>query len=59
MSVLLAFCVEKLRCHWTDFHEVSYLSTFRKSVQKIQVSLETDRNNGYFRGNVPNIVPFF
>ena len=41
MSVLLAVCIEKLGCHWTDFHEVWHLSTFRKSVQKIQVSLET------------------
>jgi len=32
--------------HWTDFHEILYLSIFRKSVEKIQDSLEKDKNNG-------------
>jgi hypothetical protein len=31
----------------TDFHEIWYLSIFRKTV-KIQVSLQWDKNNGYF-----------
>jgi hypothetical protein len=31
-----------------DFHEILYLSIFRKSVEKIQVSLKSDKNNGYF-----------
>jgi len=35
-------------CHWTDFHEILYSSIFRKSVVKIQVSLQSDKNNGYF-----------
>jgi len=30
------------------FHEILYLSTFRKSVEKIQVSLKCDENNWYF-----------
>ena len=34
--------------HWTDFHEIGYLSIFRKSVEKFQVSLKSDENNGYF-----------
>ena len=29
-----------------DFHEVWHLGTSRKSVQKIQVSLKSDKNNG-------------
>jgi hypothetical protein len=38
---------EHLGCRWTDFCEISYLSMFRKSVEKIQVSLKPDKNNGY------------
>jgi hypothetical protein len=34
--------------HWTDFHEIWYLSIFRKTVEKIPVSLTSDKNNGYF-----------
>jgi len=30
------------------FHEIWYLSIFRKSVAKIQVPLNSDKNNGYF-----------
>ena len=33
---------------WTDFCEILYLRGFRKSVEKIQVSLKSDNNNGYF-----------
>ena len=29
----------KLGFHWTDFHEILYFNIFRKSVEKIQVSL--------------------
>jgi len=31
-----------------NFKEIRYLSIFRKSVEKIQVSLQSDKNNGYF-----------
>jgi hypothetical protein len=34
----------RTRLTWTDFHEISYLSIFRKSVAKIQVSLKSDKN---------------
>jgi hypothetical protein len=34
--------------HWTVFHEILYLSIFRKSVEKIQGSLKSDEKNGYF-----------
>ena len=30
-----------------DFHEILYLSIFRKYVEKIQVSLKSDMYNGY------------
>jgi len=35
--------------HWTYFHEICFFfKYFRKSVEKIQVSLKSDKNNGYF-----------
>ena len=34
--------------HWTNFQENLYVIIFRKSAQKIQVSLKSDKNNGYF-----------
>ena len=50
-------------CH-TDFHEIWYLRIFRKSVQKIKVSLKLDRNKGYFTWRpinifVSNLAHFF
>ena len=36
--------------HWTDFHEIWYFNIFRKSVEKVQVSLKSDMNNEYFKG---------
>ena len=40
--------MERLGSHWTDLHEVIYLSIFRKAVKKIQVSLKSDNNSGCF-----------
>jgi hypothetical protein len=40
--------VEQLGSHWTDFHEIWHLNIFRKSVEKIQVSVESDMDNGHF-----------
>ena len=40
--------VDQLGFHWTDFHEIWYLSISRTSVAKIQVSLKSDKNKGYF-----------
>jgi len=39
--------MEQLVSHWTDFHEISYLQTILKSVQKVEVSLKSDNNNRY------------
>jgi len=40
--------MEQLGYYWKFSHEISYLSIFRKSVTKIQFSLKSDKNNGYF-----------
>jgi hypothetical protein len=45
-SLCLSVRMEQLGSHWTDFHEILYLSIFRKSVKKIRVSLISDKNNG-------------
>jgi hypothetical protein len=48
MSVRLSVRIE-LDSHWTDFYEIWYLTIFfPKSVEKIQVYLKSDKNNGYF-----------
>jgi len=39
--------MEQLDFHWTDFHEIWYLSIFRQSVKKILVSINSDKNNGH------------
>jgi hypothetical protein len=33
---------------WADFDETQHLNFSRKSVEKIQVSLKSDKNDGYF-----------
>jgi hypothetical protein len=38
----------QLGSHWTDFEVIWYLSFFRESVEKIQFSLKSDKNNEYF-----------
>ena len=38
----------ELGSHWADSHEIWYLWIFRKSVEKVQVSLKSDKNKGYF-----------
>jgi hypothetical protein len=48
LPVRLSVCTEHLGSHWTDFHEISYFNMFSKSVQKIQVSSKSDKNNGHF-----------
>jgi hypothetical protein len=46
MSVFLPFHMEHLCPHPTDFYEILYLNIFRKSVENIQFSLKSDKNNG-------------
>jgi len=43
---LLSVRIE-LGSHWTDFHGNRYSRSFRKSVEKTQISLTFDKNNGY------------
>jgi len=45
--------MEQFGLHCTEFHEIWYLSTLGKPVEKIQVSLESDKNNGYYIQGVP------
>jgi len=40
--------MEQRGSHWTDFHETGYLRLVRISAKKIKVSLESDKDNGYF-----------
>jgi hypothetical protein len=37
---------EQLGFHWTDSHEILYLSTFQQCEEKVQVLLKSDENNG-------------
>ena len=48
MSVRLSVRVEQLFSHWTDFHEIRDLGIFRKAVEKIDLSVPSHKNIGYF-----------
>jgi hypothetical protein len=48
LSVRPSVCMEQFGSYWTDFHEILYLSIFRKSVEKIQVSFESHKKNACF-----------
>jgi hypothetical protein len=47
LSVCSSVRMEQLGSHWTDSYGIWYLSTFRKSTDKIQVSLKSENNNLY------------
>jgi hypothetical protein len=51
-SSCLSLCpsvhMQQLGSHWTDFNEIRNLSIFQKSVERIQVSSKSDKNNGHF-----------
>jgi hypothetical protein len=38
--------MEQFGSRWRNCHDILYLSIFRKSVAKIQVSLKSEKNNG-------------
>ena len=40
--------MEQLGSSWKHFHGILYLIIFRKSVEKVQVALKSDNNNGDF-----------
>ena len=52
MSVRPSVCAsirkEEPGSYWTDFREILYIMRFLKSVEKIQVLLKSDKNNGQF-----------
>ena len=46
----LSIRMEQLGSHLMDIHEIWYLIIIPKFVEKIQVLLQYDKNNGYFKG---------
>jgi hypothetical protein len=46
--VCLSTRMKHLGYQWVKFRAILYLSTFQKSVEKIQVSLKSDKNSRYF-----------
>ena len=51
ISFVMSVCLstwKQLGSHWMDFCDIWYLNIFLKSVEKIQFSLKSDKNNGYF-----------
>jgi hypothetical protein len=47
MSLCPSYRMEQLGTYGTEFNDILYLIIFRKSVEKTQVSLKSDKNNGY------------
>jgi hypothetical protein len=39
--------MEHLAPHWMDYYETWYLMIFRKSGEKIQIPLKSEKKNGY------------
>jgi hypothetical protein len=48
MSVRLYVRMEQRGSPWMDFYEICFGYFFGKSIEKIQISLKSDKNNGYF-----------
>jgi hypothetical protein len=48
MSVSPSLRIEQMGSHWTDFHEIRYLSIFQNFLEEIQVWLKSAKNNWYF-----------
>ena len=48
MSACPSVGMEQLCSHWTNFREIWCWNIFRKSVEKIQFSLQSNKNIGYF-----------
>ena len=40
--------IEQLASHRPDFYRIRNLRSFRKLVEKSQISLKSDKNSGYF-----------
>jgi hypothetical protein len=52
VCVCLSVRMEQLGSYWTDFHEIWYLNNFRKTVDKIQVSLNLTIITGTLHENL-------
>jgi len=39
--------LEQLGYHSTEFHDIWYLNIFRKSAQKFEVAIKSDKHNRY------------
>jgi hypothetical protein len=51
MSLRLSLRMQQVFSHWTDFDKIAYFRLFfffRNYVEKIHVSLKSDKNNRYF-----------
>jgi len=46
-SVRQSVRMEQLGSHWTEFHEILHLRICRNSVERTDVLLISDKNNGY------------
>jgi hypothetical protein len=55
LSVLPSARVEQLGLQLKNFHEILHMSIFRKSMEKIQISLKYDKNDGYFTWKAASI----
>jgi hypothetical protein len=55
LSVRPSVHMAQLGSHWRDFYESWYLSIFLKTVEKIKVSLNSHKKNGYFTRKPINI----
>jgi hypothetical protein len=48
LSVSPSVRMENLGFHWKKYLEICYLNIFGKSVERVPVSSNSDKNNGYF-----------
>jgi hypothetical protein len=48
MSVRPSVLMKELGSHWTNFHEILYLSIFQKYFEKVKFLLKDEKNNGHF-----------
>jgi len=48
MSAYPPVRMKKFGSHMKDFHEILFLRIFRKTVKRNEVSLQSDKNKGYF-----------
>jgi hypothetical protein len=62
VSFVMSVSVSVLPSHeithyeWPDFNETGYWWIFRNSVEKIQVLLKSDKNNGTLHGELSTFV---